>query len=92
MIIISSDALEKSANATIKICQDFHNMYSTNNVIRHDLLIMAKYFEKIAPTVTVAGFCPLNRATAIRIFYSVTTYMILISQVNEKVSQNYHLN
>lgn len=81
MIIIYCDVVEKSAKRTIKICNRFCEKGIKNNITKN-VLLMARYLEKMEPSFTAADLITINRRTFIILFSALTMYMIIIMQFN----------
>lgn len=79
---MSCDVIEKSSTKTIKICYNYYDGSSKDDVIYDDLFAVAKFLEGIKPVFTAAGFYSINRGTIVKVFSALTTYMIIILQFN----------
>lgn len=78
--MIFCDGVEISAQETIKIIYNFYENNIKNSKISEDMLMMAKYLEKMTPVFTAAGFLKINRNTIVDLANSSTSYMIIILQ------------
>lgn len=81
--VILCQRIINEAKVTEKLCFAFQDQVFQKGEQRQELLILANAVGRRIPVFSAAGYFQINKETLMSIFSTITTYVIVLIQLND---------